>query len=79
MKIGLFGYLREYLSADHLDFAVRDGMTVADIVAELHINPLLVAVVLANGQRVSLDYSVKPSDELVLMAPLSGGSNANAR
>ncbi len=75
MKISLFGYLRQHLGADHLDFTIRDGMTVADILVELNLNPLLVAAVLANGRRVAFDYPPKSSDELVLMAPLSGGNN----
>ena len=74
MKIHVFGHVSQLISAKSMDVDWRAGMTVADILAELRINPLLIAAVLANGQRVASDYMPAIDDELTLMSPMAGGS-----
>lgn len=81
MKISilLFGILREHLSTSVLEWQIaQEHCTVADLLAQLKnayplmgvLNSVAVAI---NGEYALPDYVIRPTDEIALIPPVSGG------
>jgi molybdopterin converting factor subunit 1 len=81
MKISilLFGILREQLSTTALEWKIaQEHCTVADLLSELkNTYPLMGALksvaVAINGEYAPPDYIIRPTDEIALIPPVSGG------
>ncbi len=66
------GLLRPMLADDRLALAEAAGKTVAAVLADLKIDPDLVAMVLINGRQASKD-SVLDDGDTVKLIPFVGG------
>jgi len=75
VHVSLFANLRDYSPAGEGSFDLRlaAGATVADLVAALHIPPVVQAVVLVNGRRADLDTVLNAGDSVTLFPPMEGG------
>lgn len=79
VSILLFGILREQLSATALEWKIaQEHYSVADLLTELkNTYPLMGALrsvaVAVNGEYALPDYIIRPTDEIALIPPVSGG------
>lgn len=81
MKISvlLFGVLREELNMSALEWQIeQEHYAVADLLAALkNAYPLIGALrsvaVVVNGEYAQPDYIIRPTDEIALIPPVSGG------
>jgi sulfur carrier protein ThiS len=69
--------LRERLKPD-IDYYTRrietdDGKTIKEILADIGINPALVAFVYTSGKVKGLDYIPSEGQSITLQPPVSGG------
>ncbi|HJP06275.1 MAG: MoaD/ThiS family protein [Proteobacteria bacterium] len=75
VKVRVTGQLIDICSADHVDLA--DGASVDQALAQLNIPHDQVGLVSVNGEAVSKakrpHRALADGDELVVMAPLTGG------
>lgn len=81
MKISVvcYGAMRAYTGgANRVDVDVRAGGRVVDAIASIGAPTTLVFSVLVDGRQASLDSTLRPGAEVVLMPPFSGGSRFRA-
>ncbi len=78
-SILVFGILREQLSTSSLEWEIaQEHCTVADLLNELKttypmIGTLKSVAVAINGEYAIPDYIIRPTDEIALIPPVSGG------
>jgi molybdopterin converting factor small subunit len=75
VHVSLFANLRDYSPGGEGSFDLRlsVGATVADLVAALHISPLVQIVILVNGRRAEPATPLAPEDAVTLFPPMEGG------
>ena len=75
VHVSLFANLRDYSPGGEGSFDLRlaAGATVADLMAALHIPPVVQAVVLVNGRRADFDTVLNDGDSVTLFPPMEGG------
>lgn len=78
VSVKLFAMLRERAGADSVEVELREGATVADLLAELSeligAMPVRVAV---NREYSEGERGLQPGDELALIPPVSGGADVH--
>lgn len=74
-RILVHGHVAEFFPGGRREHQLRlpEPRTVRQVIEALGVNPRLVMKVFLNGQPVSQDDLVRDGDELLLMAPASGG------
>jgi sulfur-carrier protein len=75
VHVSLFANLRDYSpgSEGHFDLRLASGASIADLVAALHIPPVVQMVILINGRRADLDTVLNAGDSVTLFPPMEGG------
>jgi molybdopterin converting factor small subunit len=75
VHVSLFANLRDYSPGEEGSFDLRldSGATIADLMAALHIPPVVQAVVLVNGRRAEPTCPLAPEDGVTLFPPMEGG------
>ena len=75
VHVSLFANLRDYSPGEEGSFDLRldSGATIADLMAALHIPPVVQAVVLVNGRRAEPTSPLAPEDAVTLFPPMEGG------
>ena len=82
VKVLLFARLSELAGTRQTQIEIGEGLTVADAYAILSdrypgLEPLRASVMYAvNSEYVSANQPLSPGDELALIPPVSGGSDA---
>jgi molybdopterin converting factor subunit 1 len=81
VSVRLFAGLRERAGTDRLDVELPDGARVADVLAALASTPVGAlrpreCVVAVNREYAAPDAPVRAGDEIALVPPVSGGSDA---
>lgn len=75
--VKLYGTLRKkidhYDTAKGIDVEMRDGVSVADLVAHLGIPESKIGFVLANGRIVKAGNAVEDGAEIKIFQPIAGG------
>jgi sulfur carrier protein ThiS len=67
------GYLRSYCSSDAVTLDVGAGKTIEQILAELDLNPDLVAMVLVNDRQAPASTTLVDGDVVKLIPFIGGG------
>jgi len=75
VHVSLFANLRDYspVGRGSFDLGLEAGATVADLVASLHLPPVVQAVVLVNGRRAEPTTPLAPEDAVTMFPPMEGG------
>ncbi|MEW5724622.1 MAG: MoaD/ThiS family protein [Thermodesulfobacteriota bacterium] len=75
IQILLTAHLKRYSPGQEeaLEWEVAPEATVADIVGRLGIPPEVIYVVVQNGRRVDLPARLQDGDQLLFLAPITGG------
>ena len=75
VHVSLFANLRDYSPGGEGSFDLRldSGATIADLMAALHIPPVVQAVILVNGRRADFDTVLNDGDSVTLFPPMEGG------
>lgn len=73
IQIKLFASLLEKLPGNADQFPVADGSTVADLVAELDIDPQDAKLIFINGRKGALESVLTEGDRVGLFPPIGGG------
>jgi molybdopterin converting factor small subunit len=77
IEVRLFATLAEYLprgtTGESAVLDLRDGLTVAAVIAQLGIPPAMPRIVLVNGEDADDDRALETGDVLSVFPPLAGG------
>ena len=80
VRVFAFGMLKDSLGAEASEIALREGSTVADLLAEVSrahpAAPLRGIAVSVNAEYATAEQVLRQGDEIGLLPPVSGGSAA---
>jgi molybdopterin converting factor small subunit len=71
--VQLHGELCRTLATRELELDLRDGATVAEVIASLGVRPGQVWLAMLDGRLVEMERPLGPGDMLSLVPPVGGG------
>jgi len=73
ITIKLFATLKKYLPSSAEHYAVNPGLSVGDLLEELHISESLAKLIFINGKKGDPDAVLKDGDRVGIFPPVGGG------